>query len=284
MPGRRFPARQAGFVFVYALAIVVFLTGVVLEGARWLRHDAGLASRHAERLAAETRLDAAATWLKARLEIAWSQKVLEQPNLPDLAALQPAFFPIDDVQVGIAATDADLRPDANLLTETEWTRLFTVYGVAAEPATAFARQMLALRAAAGAEGFQRIEEITDTPWLPLAMTLGAEREDGERLPAVDQLLSVGGKNRKLHIAYSALPLFMVLLDATPAQLGQLRDMRAQREATLADAQTLFGALAIQHCYAGPPQRLRFRLSAAGTLSVRELIATIEQQRLKVLSP
>lgn len=279
--GRHFPAAQTGFVFVYALAIVVFLTGVVLEGSRWLRHEAGLATRHTERLAAEARLDAAAAWLKARLEIVWSQKVLEHPDLPNLAALQPAFFELDALRINLAVEDADLRPDANLLMEAEWIRLFEAYGVTAETAQMFARQVLALRTAAGGEGFRQIEELTDSPWLPTAMVLGVERAGGEWLPPVGRLLSVGGKNRKLHIAHSALPLFAIFLEATSAQLSQLRDIRTQREATLADAQTLFGASGRERCYAGLPQRLRFRLSAVGTLSVRELIVSINQQHLKV---
>lgn len=276
---RRLFSRQRGFVAVYVIAILVLMAGVVIEGTRMAREKAGLARQSFERIAATTRVDAARQLLKARLETHWSQGYLQQPNLLQLIELQQSTLVIDDATLGISAEDADLRPDINLFGAEEWTRLLLAYGMPPEEVAAAVQNLLRLKQSQPSGKFAAVADFADSPFLPLAAVTG----EGT-LPPLRELVAVGHGSKRLHVQFSPLPLFGVLLDAGPEQLARWQDIRNARVPKVADAELIFGTAAGQLCYEGDPQRLRLRVSAGVAGDEREVLVRLEKGRLTVELP
>lgn len=272
---RRLLRKQGGYVAVYVIAIVMLMTGVVIEGTRVAREKAALARQSFERIAATTRTQAAQQLLKARLETHWSQGYLAQPNLLRLAELQTATLVIDDATLQVAAEDADLRPDANQLSPEEWRRLLLAYGVAQDEASELTQRLLRLKATTGGK-FASVADFADFPFLPVAAVDGTVT-----LPPWRELLAIGQGSKRLHLRDAPLPLFAALLGAGPEQLERWRDIRTSRTPTLADAELIFGPEARRVCYEGEMQQLRLRISAGVAGDERDVLARLDKGKLVV---
>jgi hypothetical protein len=264
-------------VAVYVIGIVLLMAGVVIEGTRNAREKAALARQSAERMAANTRVDAGRQLLKARLQAHWSLGYLAEPRLLRLAELQTATLAIDDTTLRITAEDAELRPDANLLVGEEWLRLLLAYGVAPDTAGELAQRLLQLKRRLGK--FQHVTDFTDSPFLPASATEGTTT-----LPPWRELFSIGTNSKRLHLRDAPLPLYAAMLGAGPEQLGRWRDIRSSRQPTLADAELIFGADARNVCYEGEMQMLRLRVTAGVVGDERDLLARIDKGKLVVDTP
>lgn len=279
---RRLFHRQTGYIAVYVIAIVLLLTGVVIEGTRMVREKAALARQSSTRVAALTRTHAAQQWFKAGLEATWSLGFLERPSLQLLAERQPRMFAIDNAILQVAWEDADLRPDANELTEDEWRRLLLAYREVqpdrdVQPgAPDLARHLLQLKQSQANGKFNSVADFGHSPFLPASAV-----EGGAALPPLRELLAVGNASKRLHVQYSPLPLFAAILAASPEQLAQWQDIRRGRIATVADAELVFGPTARQYCYEGEMQHLRLRISAGVAGDERELLARQTNGKLVV---
>lgn len=271
--------RERGFVAVFVAAMILLLTGIVLEGTRNFRGKARQTAMLTERLAGDVRAVAAARWLKSRIEAQWASGFLERPDLTLLAQLQPSLIAIDDAPVQVRAEDADIKPDANLFDADEWERLLVAYRMPVADARAAARRLLAKRNAAPGGKFASIQEIIDDPGLPEALHAGVESDAGAWVPPLAELLSIGSEGKRLHVANAPLVLFAVLFQAPPEQIARLNSIRNQRQARVEDAVLIFGGSAQQGCYEGNPQRLRFVLEVERGGSNRAVFVRIEKNRL-----
>jgi hypothetical protein len=276
---RRLLRREGGFVAVYVIAIVVLMAGVVIEGTRMAREKAALARQSFERIAAATRTQAAQQLLKARLEAHWSLGYLEQPGLLRLAELQQDTLVIDGATLRVSAEDADLRPDINQFSPEEWTRLLLAYRMPPEEVAAAVQGLLQFKQSLPGGRFAAVADFAYSPFLPPAAVEG----DGT-LPPLRDLVAVGHGSKQLHVRFSPLPLFGVLLGAGPEQLARWQDIRNARAAQVADAGLIFGETARQLCYEGEPQRLRLRITAGVAGDEREVLVRLEKGKLSVDAP
>jgi hypothetical protein len=278
MPSRqRRLFRQSGYVAVYVIAIVLLMTGVVLEGVRTTREKSALARQSFERIAAATRIQAAQQLLKARLEAHWSLNFLERASLHDLAARQQAVMPIDNAEIKVTAEDAELRPDANLLNAEEWQRLLVAYGLQGTEATELAQRILLLKQSLTGGKFVRLADLIDYPFLPSTVVDGKEN-----LPPWRDLLAIGHGSKRLHVRDTPLPLFQAILTAGPEQIERWKDIRASRTPTVADAELVFGAEARNYCYEGEMQQLRLHLTAGIAGTERDILIRVGKDNRLVI--
>jgi hypothetical protein len=273
---RRLFRRQGGFVAVYVIAIVVLMSGVVIEGTRMAREKAALARQSFERIAATTRTQAGQQLLKTRLEAHWALGYLEHPSLLRLAELQQDTLVIDDATLRVSAEDAELRPDINQFSPEEWTRLLLAYRMAPEETVAAVQSLLRLKQSQPGGKFAGVADFAYSPFLPAAAVDG----DGT-LPPLRDLVAVGHGSKRLHVQFSPLPLFGVLLGAGPEQLARWQDIRNSRTAQVADAELIFGTEARKFCYEGEPQQLRLRITAGVAGDEREVLVRLEKGKLSV---
>jgi hypothetical protein len=276
---RRLFGRQGGFIAVYVIAIVALMAGVVIEGTRMAREKAALARQSFERIAATTRSQAGQQLLKARLETHWSQNYLEQPSLLRLAELQQDTLLIDGVTLRVSAEDAELRPDINLFGQDEWTRLLQAYGMPNEEIALAVQGLLRLRQAQPGGKFAAAADFAYSPLLPPAAVDGSAA-----LPPLRDLVAVGHGSKRLHVQFSPLPLYGVLLGAGPEALARWQDIRSARAPRLADAELIFGPEARKLCYEGEPQQLRLRITAGVAGDEREVLVRLEKGKLSVEAP
>lgn len=275
--------KEGGFILIYVAAILVFLTVLVLHSSREVRGAAQVSARLQEHDAAGERLLAAGTLLQARLALLWAQAEPARRNLS--LFLDEPLGGIDIDGIGISATvqDADLQPDANQLKTAEWVRLLGAYGISETASQALAERIDALRQQSGQ--FESIVDLAAIPNLPSNLLQGYLAADGGRHPSLADLLAAGGGSRRLHIADSPLALF-VAFNASPEQVGRLREVRRQRQPTLADARLIFDGELLGMIYAGSAARLHVRLEISGIplrldfdVSVRNGQLTVTPRRM-----
>ncbi len=262
---------QGGYVAVYVIAIILLMTGIVLEGTRFTREKSALARQSSERIAATIRTQAAQQLLKARLEAHWTQGFLQRASLLDLAALQQAIMRIDNTEIQVIAEDAELRPDANLFNAEEWQRLLVAYGLPNADAAELAPRILHLKSTLTAGKFSRLTELVDFPFLPSAVVTGTDS-----LPPWRDLLALGHGSKRLHVRDAPLPLFQAILAAGPEQIERWKDIRASRIPSVADAELIFGAEARKSCYEGEMQQLRVRLTTGIAGTERDMLVRVDK--------
>ncbi|TRZ63854.1 MAG: hypothetical protein D4S02_11860, partial [Rhodocyclaceae bacterium] len=226
------------------------------------------------------RLNAAGALLQARLALLWAQAEPARRNLSLFIDQPVGGIDIDGVNISATFQDADLQPDANQLSTAEWARLLGAYGMAEAESQRLAERIDALRQQPG--GYESIVDLAGTPNLPLNLRQGFEAS-GELYPALADLLTAGGASRRLHIADSPLALF-VAFNATPDQIGRLRDIRRQRQPTLADARLIFGGEFVKMIYEGSPEKLRARLAVGGVPLRLEFEVSVRNGQLAVTPP
>ena len=273
--------RSSGFILIYVAAILIFLTVLVLHSSREIRSDAQVSARLQEYSLGRDRLVAAASLLQARLALLWARAEIAQRNLTLFTDQPLDGIDVDGVTISFNFEDADLRPDANQLKVTDWERLLRAYGMAEAEAQGEAQRIDELRQQSG--GFENMIDLANVPNLPLKLEQGFETSDGERYPALEDLMTVGGASRRLHVADSPLPLFTAF-GATPEQVGRLQEVRRQRQPTLADARLIFGVDLAKLVYDGKPQKLRARLEIAGIPMRLEFEVSVSNGQLAVTAP
>lgn len=268
--------RQRGYIAVYVIAILVLLSGSLVESMRVTREQTAIARQAAQRSVALVRTQAARQWLKARFEAQWSLGLLEHPSLRLLAELQAPTLTIDGALLSVTAEDANARPDANLLDTGEWQSLLRLYAVPEEQVAELAQRMIDARQDQPGGRFASVDDFGFSPWLPPAAVEGSDA-----LPPLRELLAVRHGTKRLHVQYSPLPLFAALLHATPEQTGRWNDIRRARIATVADAELIFGAEARKYCIDGEIQALRIRVSAGVAGDERSLLVREVKGKLNV---
>ena len=272
--------KNRGFILIYVAAILVFLTVLVLHSSREVRGAAQVSARLQEHGAARERLNAAGALLQARLALLWAQAEPARRNLSLFIDQPVGGIDVDGVNISATFQDADLQPDANQLSTAEWARLLGAYGMAEAESQRLAERIDALRQQPG--GYESIVDLAGTPNLPLNLLQGFEAS-GELYPALADLLTAGGASRRLHIADSPLALF-VAFNATPDQIGRLREIRRQRQPTLADARLIFGGEFVKMIYEGNPEKLRARLAVGGVPLRLEFEVSVRNGQLAVTPP
>lgn len=278
-PWRSAGRRNAGFVLIYVAAILVFLTTLVLQSTHTSRRLAALSARLQEQTLARERLRAGAMLLRARIEYALAQAQPAQRNAELLSTVASGGLVIDGSPIVVTLADADLRPDANQLTQDEWRRLLVAYGMDTTQAEKQAQRIEAARSAAG--NFASVDDLADLPGMP-ARLLHGDSEAPSTFPPLAQLLSSEG-GKRVHVQESPLPLFAALFDATPAQLGRLEQLRHTRTLSVDDALELFGSAAQALCYAGAPEKLRATLGVDGVPLRLEIPISLQRGQLVMLA-
>jgi len=273
--------KGGGFILIYVAAILVFLTVLVLHSSREVRSAAQVSARLQEHDAAGERLLAAGSLLQARLALLWAQAEPARRNLSLFVDQPLGAIDIDGVSISATVQDADLQPDANQLSTADWARLLGAYGMADADSQALAERIDALRQQSGK--FESIFDLAAIANLPLSLLQGYLASAGESYPALVDLLTAGGASRRLHIVDSPLALF-VAFNATPEQVGRLREIRRQRQPTLADARLIFGGELLKMIYAGSPKRLRIRLEISGIPLRLEFEVSTRNGQLMVTPP
>lgn len=267
---------EKGFVLIYVAAILLLLVGLVMVGAREIRKEGRLSAALQDQLVARNTLLAAATLVKARMEMLHVPQSESANDLLGLASRATEGVMRDHADLTVSFEDADLRPDANGLTVEEWARLLGAYGMVEPYATDMARRLEQTRRDQG--GFESALDIEGDYRLPRLLRLGDESDN--QYPPLARLLSVSGGGKRLHVDYSPLPLFVSLLGATSEQIERLRDARKSRRLKVADAELIFGGSARAVCNDGEPTRMRVRLAALRAPVVAEFEFSVVQGRLR----
>ena len=273
--------KSGGFVLIYVAAILIFLTALVLHSSREVRGNAQVSARLQEHSAGRERLIAAATLLQARLGLLWTRAEPAERAMALFLDQTPGAIDVDGVNISATFQDADLKPDINQFSVAEWARLLGAYGMVEPEAQHLAERIDALRLASG--GFESVVELANSANLPANLLRGMDTAGGEAYPALADLATAGGGNRRLHIANSPLALFLAF-NAAREQIERLRELRRLREPTLSDGRAIFGGEVVKLIYAGRPERLRASLEIDGIPLRLEFELSTRSGQLTVTPP
>ena len=240
LPRRDRPHRaraHQGYILLFTLGVLSVISVLVLSMALSLRLDAQLVAKEKTRLQDEYALKGAVQYAVARLNLTALVQRQLAGKPPDPMTRRKLWFPGEGpytlqfagAQMNVHLQDAGVVPDANLLTEQEWQRLFVELGASnAEVAGAIAKAVVAtkLRIARnmGSLGFSSTRELVNTQSLPQHVATGIDSQG--RFGMLD-LLVVGSELKQLDINRSPLVLFKVLGGFSDSQLSNLQLMRSR---------------------------------------------------------
>lgn len=241
-------ARSRGYILLFTLGVLAVISVLILSMTVSLRMDAQLISREKVRLQDEYTLRGAVQYVIARLGVTLeSQRQLAGRAL-DTTSRRKLWFPNEgpySVQLGgtelvVHLDDAGVLPDANLLTEQEWQRLFAELGAgggrsADMLAKAVVESKLSILRNWGIGGFTSLADLLGIQTLPQHLTRG---ENSEGRPGAKDLLVVGTDMKQLEINHSPLVLFKVLAGFTDNQVDNLKLARSRGPISLAEGQKL----------------------------------------------
>jgi hypothetical protein len=148
------------------------------------------------------------------------------------------------VKLVASLEDAGIYPDANLLTEQEWQRLFAEAGeidlqIASELARVVARSKLSIAKKTSAGGFTNFRELLSNSGLPQHLTRGSVSSGA---PGIIELLVIGTGQKHLEINRSPLALFKVLAGFNDSQVSNLQLARSRGTISPIEGQKLlFGS-------------------------------------------
>lgn len=273
---------QRGFALIYVLVIVGVLAGLLLGEARERRIELRVAQALVEQQMARDRLQAAGTLLVGRLQ---AQVALQRvgPDLTELVTEQAADLFIDGEAFVVSWEDADLRPDANVLIESEWQRLLTVYGFSPEQSERFLQRLAAEKRLGGGR-IDHLDNLLDDPLWPAAVSEGSRGGPYGVIPPLAELLATDGNRKRLHARDSSPVLFAILLAALPDQLASLANLRRMEVIQCKDLELAFGPALRQLCYDGHPQRLRLKLTPMIAPLVLEMTVSRQGGRINATTP
>ena len=245
--------RQHGYVLVFTLSVLFFLSVLVLGLATALRVDAQLIAKEKSLLQTEFVALGAIDYLMAQWVVtgikegqaggsggAGAQRERD-PSLwrPEGGAYK---LTLDEVSVRIHIEDAGWRPDINLLSESEWQRLFMVLDVPVGQARELAQRTLETRsfqaALGGVGGFSSLQDLLQVPGLAADLVFGVP-QDPKRL-AIKDLVTVGTGLKRIEINRSPLALFEVILGVRSDALKKLAELRQERLLNIEEVAALLG--------------------------------------------
>ena len=242
---KRWHRHAGGYILLFTLGVLAVISVLVLGMAISTRLDTQLLAREKSRLQDEYALQAAANHLAGRLSVAAlalksaNAKPLDDQEraklwLPDAGSFELRFAERD---ITIELTDAGLLPDANLLSETEWQRLFAELGADADAAARMAKSMIRVRQdlgqVSGSPGLASLVEVVDSAHVP--RSLSSARPSEERL-GIEDLLLVGTQLKQLDINRSPLALFKALGGVSDEKISQLKLWRSSGVIAVPEAQ------------------------------------------------
>jgi hypothetical protein len=307
------PARERGYILLFALGLMAVVTTVVLGVSVSLRLDAQLLAREKEALQEGYVLQSAAAFTAMQLGIAYAVAGANPPlpeevrrgwalwRMADAAPPPPATAPSARGQAPAATPlpvatyeatlgshrftaqlqDASGLPDANDLTALEWERLFAQLGAAPERARELAGLTMEFKNrvmdSRGTAGFSSMRELLDWNEIPRAMVRGGTTQ----VPmGLQDLLVTGTRNRKVRLDTTPVVLLRTLGNPTDDHLQRLAAMRRSgTPITAAQAQQWTdGTGLIPADTAGAPAAVRARLRLGGPRPMgAALVATLVQQ-------
>lgn len=225
---------QEGYVLVFTLSVLLFISVLVLGLASALRMDAQLTLHEKRRWQSEFVARGAIEYLMAQLSVTDTLDRIAAVTDPRQRNNEPGRWRVDGrpytIRVGehqatVVVEDAAIRPDMNLLTPDEWERLFLL-GMEMPPdlAQTLARRVLTLRAELPS-GFASLHDLTRVSGLSLAQVYGRR---GQPQVALKDLISAGTGYKKLNVNLSPLILFRIIANFTDQQVGDLAQERKAR--------------------------------------------------------
>ena len=233
---QRSPADQ-GYILLFTLGVLAVISVLVLSMALTLRLDAQLVAKEKTRLQDEYALKGAVQYAVARLNLTALAQSQLAGKPPDPITRRKLWFPGEGpyamqfagAQMNVHLQDAGVLPDANLLTEQEWQRLFVELGVSnVEEAGAVAKAVVATKFRIarnmGSLGFSSVRELVNIQSLPLHVATGKGAQGRFGMP---DLLVVGSELKQLDINRSPLVLFKVLGGFSDSQLSNLQLLRSR---------------------------------------------------------
>ncbi len=242
---------QQGYILLFTLGVLAVISVLVLSMALSLRLDAQLVAKEKARLQDEYALKGAVQYAVARLNLTALVQSQLAGKPPDPVARRKLWFPGEGpyavqfagAPMSVHLQDAGVLPDANLLTEQEWQRLFVELGASnIEEAGAIAKAVVAtkLRIARnmGTLGFSSARELVNSQSLPQHLTTGTGMQG--RFGILD-LLVVGSELKQLDINRSPLALFKVLAGFSDDQLSNLQLMRTRGPIALSEGPKILAA-------------------------------------------
>lgn len=240
-------------MLVFTLSVLFFLSVLVLGLATALRVDAQLIAKEKDLLQTEFVAQGAIDYLMAQ----WVVTGIKEGQAgrsgagggqgdKDPSLWRPEGGPyrltLGDVTVRIQVEDAGWRPDLNLLSETEWQRLFMTLDIPRAQAKELAQRTMETRSFQAAlghvGGFASLQDLLLVPGLAADLVFGVSH-DPQRL-AVKDLVAVGTGLKRIEINHSPLPLFEVVLGARPDALKKLGELRQEKQVTIEEAAALLG--------------------------------------------
>lgn len=245
---RRGFEKNSGYILLFTLGVLAVISVLILSMTLSLRMDAQLVSREKSRLQDEYTLRGAVQYVIARLGVTlesqrqMARKSLDSNSQRTLWSLDEGLYPVrlDGADLLVSISDGGSLPDANLLTEPEWQRLFVELGAdGKQSASSFARAIIEARLSAsktiGGAGFESLSELTGIQSLPPYLTQG-EKSVGR--PSLIDLLVIGTELKQLEINQSPLVLFKVLAGFDENKADTLKLTRSRGTITLIEGQKL----------------------------------------------
>jgi hypothetical protein len=281
---------QHGYVLLFVLGLLALVATVVLGVTVGLRLDAQLLGREKSALQEEYLLRGAARYTALQLGISAAVDALLRldPN-DDILRQWVLWRPsgasydvtLDNASVSVELEDASGLPDANMLSQQEWERLFLFLGAPTpENARALATKLAALREQLGrvrgiSAGFSSLQELLQWQDIPAAMAYGGT----EKTPlGLQHLVVVGTRTKQVNLDKTPLPIMQVLGNVTDEHLKKLATLRKSGPLQASQAQQWLEGTGLT---AQPPGtaptvvRARLRLSSAppGGLSLLAVLVS-----------
>lgn len=245
---RRAFEKNSGYILLFTLGVLAVISVLILSMTLSLRMDAQLVSRERSRLQDEYTLRGAVQYVIARLGVTLESqrqmagKSLDSTSQRKLWSLDEGLYPVrlDGADLLVSITDGGALPDANLLTEQEWQRLFVALGAdGKQSASSFAGAIMEARLSAskiiGGAGFESLSELTGIQSVPQFLT---RSENSVGRSSLIDLLVIGTELKQLEINQSPLVLFKILAGFTENQVDSLKLTRSRGPISLTDGQKL----------------------------------------------
>lgn len=246
--------KRAGYILLYVLGILVFLSVVGLGISHTLRINAQIVLNEKAGLQADLALESALHYTLAQL-------VRTQTIEPSLAAMAPSDaaniplwraggpyrvpWPEGEVWAWI---EENALPDINLLSKEEFARILRAMGEEEGEAAVLAEQMLqagkmTARTSGGA-GFTSMRQVLALDFLPPRLREGVPSgEHGERRPGLDGWVTAGTGVKTVDLNRAAMPLIGALTGASAISLDRFADARRAKPLTMAEAAQILGEAA-----------------------------------------
>ncbi len=261
---------RKGYILLFTLGVLAVISVLVLSMAVSLRLDAQLVSKEKSRLQDEYTGQAALQYTLGRLNVGLLAQNLWGSRPPDpvarkdvwLAGAGPFYVDIAGVRLMVEVEDAGIYPDANLLSEGEWTRLLLAQGAenqseARVTAKSIVETRQRLTKAMGTLGFASMRELVNSQALPQYLSRGVNSPGRQGIAA---LLVVGSELKQLDINRSPMALFKVLADFNESQMDILQLARSRGPLSVLDGQKLLAGSAAKPMTA-KSDLLRVKISA-----------------------